>query len=280
MLDAAGDRPLSTSARTAPRLRLQWQFGFTLIMFAFMYLPVLVLAFFSFNASPFASNWQGFSLRWYISMFNDGRILSALQDSLSVALIAVAVSAVLGTLMAVGLARYTFPGKPIYQGVSYLPLIIPDIAIAVATLVFLASMAIPLSLWTVVSAHMVFCLAYIAVVVSTRLAGLNPNLEEAALDLGATPRQAFLKVLLPELMPAIISGCLLSFVLSMDDLLISSFTAGGGVNTLPMEIFSRVRTGVKPDVNALSAVLILGSGILAFISEFIRYRSDQRRFNR
>ncbi|MEO1146778.1 MAG: ABC transporter permease [Cyanobacteria bacterium J06638_22] len=277
MIAADGDRSTSKKVASMSRGRLQWQFGFTLVMFVFMYLPVLVLAFFSFNESPFASNWQGFSLTWYISMFNDGRILSALQDSLSVALISVLVSSVLGTLMAVGLARYAFPGKSLYQGVSYLPLIIPDIAIAVATLVFLASMAIPLSLWTVVAAHMVFCLAYIAVVVSTRLAGLNPYLEEAALDLGATPRQAFIKVLLPELMPAIVSGCLLSFVLSMDDLLISSFTAGGGVNTLPMEIFSRVRTGVKPDVNALSAVLILGSGILAFTAEFIRYQSDQRR---
>jgi spermidine/putrescine transport system permease protein len=115
------------------------------------------------------------------------------------------------------------------------------------------------------------------VVVSTRLAGLNPHLEEAALDLGATPTQAFIKVLLPELMPAILSGCLLAFVLSMDDLLISSFTAGGGANTLPMEIFSRVRTGVKPDINALSVVLILTSGVLAFASEYIRYRSTRRR---
>jgi len=262
----------------SPQIRLHWQMVFTLLMFAFMYLPVLVLAFFSFNASPFASNWQGFSLQWYVRMFNDGRILSALQDSLSVALLAVGVSAVLGTLMAVGLARYMFPGKGLYQGMAYLPLIIPDIAIAVATLVFLASMAIPLSLWTVVSAHVVFCIAYIAVVVSTRLAGLNPFLQEAALDLGATPAQAFIKVLLPEIMPAIISGCLLSFVLSMDDLLISSFTAGGGVTTLPMEIFSRVRTGVKPDINALSVVLILGSGVLAFAAEFIRFQGDRRRF--
>jgi spermidine/putrescine transport system permease protein len=185
----------------------------------------------------------------------------------------------LGTLMAVGLARYQFPGKGLYQGMSYLPLIIPDIAIAVATLVFLAYVAIPLSLWTIVSAHIVFCLSYIALVVSTRLAGLNPHLEEAALDLGATPTQAFLKILLPELMPAIISGCLLAFVLSMDDLLISSFTAGGGVTTLPMEIFSRVRTGVKPDINALSVVLILGSGALSFIAEYIRFQGDKRRMS-
>lgn len=261
----------------SPKRRASWQFILTIAMFVFMYLPVLVLAFFSFNASPFSANFSGFSLQWYVRMLNDQRILSALQDSLSVAFVSVAIAAVLGTLMAVGLAKYRFPGKGLYQGMAYLPLIIPDIAIAVATLVFLASVAIPLSLWTVVSAHVVFCLAYIAVVVSTRLAGLNQHLEEAALDLGATPTQAFIKVLLPELMPAIISGCLLAFVLSMDDLLISSFTAGGGLTTLPMEIYSRVRTGVKPDINALSVLLILSSGALAFAAEWIRYRADQRR---
>ncbi|BAU43661.1 ABC transporter permease [Leptolyngbya sp. O-77] len=274
-MTATLDLPKTTVAKR----RLSWQFLFTLVMFAFMYIPVLVLAFFSFNASPFSAGWSGFSLQWYQRMLGDTRILSALMDSLAVALLAVGIAAVLGTLMAVGLARYTFPGKSLYQGVSYLPLIIPDIAIAVATLVFLASLAIPLSLWTVVAAHIVFCLAYIAVVVSTRLTGMNPHLEEAALDLGATPFQAFIKVLLPQLMPAIISGCLLAFVLSMDDLLISSFTAGGGTTTLPMEIFSRVRTGVKPDINALSVVLILASGTLAFAAEFIRYRSEQQRLD-
>ncbi|MCY7282456.1 MAG: ABC transporter permease, partial [Cyanobacteria bacterium CAN_BIN43] len=170
-----------------------------------------------------------------------------------------------------------FPGKSLYQGMSYLPLIIPDIAIAVATLVFLVSIGLSRSIWTIVAAHIVFCLAYIAVVVSTRLSGLNPFLEEAALDLGATPTQAFIKVLLPELMPAILSGCLLAFVLSMDDLLISSFTAGEGANTLPMEIFSRVRTGVKPDINALSVVLISFSGVLAFTAEYLRYQSDRKK---
>lgn len=251
-----------------------------MIMFGFMYLPILVLAVYSFNASRYSAGWEGFSLRWYSSLFNDSRILGALQDSLTVAIIAVAVSAVLGTLMAVGLARYRFPGKSLYRGMSYLPLIIPDIAIAVATLVFLAYISIPLSLWTIVAAHIVFCLAYIALVVSTRLSGLNPHLEEAALDLGANPVQAFIKVLLPELTPAIVSGCLLAFVLSMDDFLISSFTAGGGANTLPMEIFSRVRTGVKPDMNALSVVLILASGLLAFASEYIRFKSDQQKLKK
>jgi spermidine/putrescine transport system permease protein len=254
---------------------LTWQSIFSIAMFLFMYVPIVVLGLYSFNSSRYSAKWEGFSLEWYVRLFQDARIFSALQDSLTIAFVAVIISAVFGTLMAVGLAKYQFPGKSLYRGISYLPLIIPDIAIAVATLVFLASVAVPLSLWTVIAAHMVFCLAYIAVVVSTRLAGLDPRLEEAALDLGATPTQAFLKVLLPQLFPAIVSGCLLAFVLSMDDLLISSFTAGGGVNPLPIEIFSRIRTGVKPDINALSVVLISASAAIAFLAEYIRYRSEQ-----
>jgi spermidine/putrescine transport system permease protein len=255
-----------------------WQGIFSLLMFFYMYLPILVLTVYSFNDSAYSAGWEGFTLKWYTKLMGDTRILKSLQNSLTVALVAVGISAVLGTLMAVGLARYRFPGKTLYRGISYLPLIIPDIAIAVATLVFLAVIAVPLSLWTIVAAHVVFCLAYIALVVSSRIGSLDPHLEEAALDLGATPFQAFIKVLLPELMPAIIAGCLLSFVLSMDDFLIASFTAGTGATTLPMEIFSRIRTGVKPDINALSVILMLGSGVVAFIGEWIRYRSEQRRF--
>nr|WP_306422135.1 ABC transporter permease [Nostoc sp. CHAB 5715] len=245
-------------------------------MFVFMYLPILVLSFYSFNQSPYSAGWQGFTLDWYSKLFGDDRILSALQNSLIVAGFAVGISAVLGTLMAVGLARYQFPGKKLYQGVAYLPLIIPDIAIAVATLVCLAAFAIPLSLWTIVAAHIVFCLAYVGLVVASRLTNLDPHLEEAALDLGATPTQAFIKVLLPQLMPGIIAGCLLAFVLSLDDFLIASFTAGSGYNTLPMEIFSRIRTGVKPDINALSVMLITVSAIAALVAELIRIYGENK----
>jgi spermidine/putrescine transport system permease protein len=247
---------------------------FTLLMYGFMYGPIAVLAFYSFNVSRYSGQWEGFSLRWYGSLLQDRRLLAALQDSLTVALVAVGVSAVLGTLMAIGLARYRFPGKGLYQGITYLPLIVPDIAMAVATLVFLSALAIPLSLGTIIAAHIVFCLAYTAVVVASRLQGLDPNLEEAALDLGASRLQALTEVLLPQLAPGILAGCLLSFVLSMDDLLISSFTAGGGANPLPLEIFSRVRTGVKPDINALSVVLIVASALMAAGAEYGRYRRD------
>lgn len=256
--------------KTKPKFKISWQAVFAGAMFFFMYLPIFVLSFYSFNTSKFSAGWEGFTLEWYVKLFSDTRILNALQNSLIVALSAVGISAVIGTLMAVGLARYRFPGKNLYLGVSYLPLIIPDIAIAVATLVFLAAVGIRLSLWTIVAAHVVFCLAYVALVVSTRLADLDPHLEEAALDLGATPVEAFIQVLLPQLMPGIVSGCLLSFVLSMDDFLIASFTSGSGATTLPMEIFSRIRTGVKPDINALSVILISVSALVAFAGEFIR----------
>ncbi len=259
------------------RFPFTWQGVLSGGLYGFMYIPILVLAIYSFNDSQrYTSVWRGFSLRWYQVLLQDSRIFNALQDTLFIACVAVGISAVLGTLMALGLAKYSFWGKSLYRGVSYLPLIIPDIAIAVATLVFLASMAVPLSIWTVIAAHMVFCLAYIAVVVSSRLSGLDPNLEEAALDLGANPVQALIKVLLPELMPAIVSGCLLAFVLSVDDLLISSFTAGSGANPLPIEIFSRIRTGVKPEMNALSVLLIMGSGLIAALAEYLRYKGAQR----
>ncbi|MGB7444741.1 MAG: ABC transporter permease [Coleofasciculaceae cyanobacterium] len=254
-----------------------WQGILSLLMFFYMYLPILVLTFYSFNNSAYSASWQGFTFKWYSKLLDDPRVLNSLGNSLQVAGISVGISAIVGTLMAVGLARYQFMGKSLYRGISYLPLIIPDIAIAVSTLVFLAVIGTPLSMWTIVAAHVVFCLAYIALAVSSRISSLDPHLEEAALDLGATPIQAFIQILLPELMPAIIAGCLISFVLSMDDFLISSFTAGTGATTLPMEIFSRIRTGVKPDINALSVVLIVGSGVLAFIAEWLRYQSDKKR---
>lgn len=275
LINPEDEIPIDMS-KSQSKFQISWQVIFTISMFFFMYLPIFVLTFYSFNKSKYSAGWEGFTLEWYVKLFQDTRVLTALQNSLTVAFCAVAVSAVIGTLMAVGLAKYKFRGKSLYMGVSYLPLIIPDIAIAVATLVFLAAMAIQLSIWTIIAAHIVFCLAYVSLVVSTRLADLDPNLEEAALDLGATPIEAFLKVLLPQLIPGIVSGCLLAFVLSMDDFLIASFTSGSGATTLPMEIFSRIRTGVKPDINALSVILILGSGAIAIVGEFLRTKSEKK----
>ncbi len=246
---------------------------FALLILAYMYLPIVVLAVYSFNNSAYSATWEGFTLRWYERLLKDERLLYALQNSLMVALGSVMIAAILGTMTAVGLAKYKFWGRSLYQGVAMMPVLVPDIALAVATLVFLAVLGLPLSLGTIVAAHVVFCLAYVAVVVATQIAKLDPHLEEAAIDLGATPWQALIQVVLPELMPGIVAGCLLAFVLSMDDFLISSFTAGAGSGTLPMEIFSRIRTGVKPDINALSVLLLLVSGAIALVAEFLRMKT-------
>ena len=246
-------------------------------MFGFMYLPIAVLAFYSFNESALSAQWTGFSFKWYYRFFHDERILESLSDSLKVALGSVTIAALFGTLMAGGLARYRFWGRDVYQNTVYLPLIIPDISIAVATLVFLAAITLPLSLATIIASHVVFCLAYVSLAVSTRINSLDSHLEEAAQDLGATPFESFRLVLLPQLHPAIISGCLLAFVCSMDDFLIASFTAGGGINTLPMEIYSRIRTNLTPDLNALSVVLIAASGLVVLLAEFIRRQSQAKR---
>ncbi len=249
----------------------RWQTWYTVLAFVYMYLPIGVLTIFSVNKSPSPSRWTGFTWEWYAKFLQNPILLAALKNSLSIALTAVAVSAVLGTLTAVGLARYYFPGKGLYRGVTYLPLIMPDIAIAVATLVFFAAIKFPLSIITIIIAHIVFCLAYVSVVVSSRLASIDPRLEEAALDLGATPVQAFLRVLLPQLLPGIFSGCLLAFILSMDDFVIAYFTAGVGSTTLPIAIFSSLRNGgVTPELNALSVLLIVASGTIAAIAEFVR----------
>jgi spermidine/putrescine transport system permease protein len=269
--------PVDMLLQSRRKPRISWQVVFSLLMFLYMYLPILVLTFYSFNQSTYSASWTGFTFDWYLKLLKDERIQTALRNSLTVAFAAVAIAALLGTLMAVGLARYRFPGKGLYRGVSYLPLIIPDIAIAVATLVFLAVIGIRLSLWTIVAAHVVFCISYVALAVSARLNGLDPHLEEAALDLGASPLQAFIQVLLPELLPGIISGCLISFVLSMDDFLIASFTAGTGATTLPMEIFSRIRTGVKPDINALSVILMILSALVVLLAEYVRFQGEQQR---
>ncbi|MFN7716611.1 MAG: ABC transporter permease [Pseudanabaenaceae cyanobacterium] len=267
----------STNGKEAPNLRLEkkrvrfWQLGYVLLAFVYMYLPIGVLTVFSFNVSPYPSRWDGFTLSWYTKFFANPKLTQGLLNSLSVAGVAVTVAAVLGTLTSVGLARYYFPGKSLYRGMTYLPLITPDIAIAVATLIFFAGLKFKLSLATIIVAHIVFCLSYVAVVVSSRLAGLDPRLEEAALDLGATPVQAFIRVLLPQLMPGIISGCLLAFILSMDDFVIAYFTAGVESTTLPIAIFSSLRNGgVSPELNALSVVLIIASGIIAIIAEYVR----------
>lgn len=247
-----------------------WLSTIAILVYLFMYAPIVVLVLFSFSNSRLAVQWSGFTWRWYEQLFHNPMIGGALFNSLIVALIAVAVASVMGTLAAVGLSQYHFKGRGFYRGLLILPIIIPEIAMAVSALSLFVALGVHLSLATIIVSHIVFCIAYIALVVTGRLQGMDPKLEEAAQDLGATPVQAFMKVTLPLIMPGIISGCLLAFVLSLDDFIITQFTAGIGSTTLPLRIYSMVKFGVSPEINALSTIMMVSTVGLALCAEAIR----------
>lgn len=235
--------------------------------FSFLYAPIISLVVFSFNESKLVTVWGGFSTKWYGELFADPQILSAAWLSLQVAAISATVALVLGTLCAMALVRFRrFRGKTLLAGMVSAPLVMPDVITGLSLLLLFVAMEAMFG-WpagrgtlTIILAHSTFCMAYITVVVQSRLADLDLSLEEAAMDLGATPVRVFFDITLPIIAPALISGWLLGFTLSLDDLVIASFVSGPGSSTLPMVIFSKIRLGVSPDVNALATIII---GIVA-----------------
>lgn len=249
-----------------------WLHLYALGIYAFMYIPIFVLVCFSFEKSRLAVKFTGFTFDWYLKLFHNDDIGLALANSLIVAVLAVLVSSVMGTMAAVGLTRLHFKGKGAYRGLLLLPIIIPEIAMAVAALILFIAIGVPLGLATIVVSHIVFCVAYVTLTVMGRMEGLDPRLEEAAQDLGASPLSAFFRVTLPLLAPGIVAGALLAFVLSLDDFVITQFTAGVGSTTLPLRIFSMVKFGVSPEINALSTLMILVTGGITLIAETVRQR--------
>lgn len=248
----------------------KWLNFLAFIIYAFLYAPILVLIIFSFEQSKIAVHWTGFSLKWYQQLFVDETLGMALLNSLIVASVSVFFSASMGTLAAVGLTRLHFKGKSLYRAVITLPIIIPEIAMAVSALTLFLFMGVRLSLATVIVSHIVFCVAYVVLTVMGRMEGIDRSLEEAAQDLGASPAVAFFRVTLPLLMPGIIAGSLLAFVLSLDDFIITQFNAGVGATTLPLRIYSMVKFGVSPEINALSTLMILGTVSLTMLAELTR----------
>lgn len=253
--------------------RSSWLNMIALSVYLFLYAPLFVLILFSFDQSRLAVRWTGFTWKWYQSLLSDGGLLSALGNSLIVATVAVCVSAVMGTMAAVGLSRLKFTGYEAYRALVMLPILMPEIAAAVAALTLFIAMGLSLSLATIIVSHIVFCVAYMILVVMGRLEGMDPRLEEAARDLGAPPLVAFFKVTLPLLAPGIIAGCLLTFVLSLDDFVITQFTAGVGDTTLPLWIYGSVKFGVSPRINALSTIMIVLTVTSSILAEKIRRRS-------
>lgn len=231
--------------------------------FAFLYLPIISLVVFSFNESRLVTVWSGFSTKWYGELFADEQMLGAAWLSLRIAFFSASFALVLGTLCAVALVRFKrFRGRTVLAGTVSAPLVMPDVITGLALLLLFVGMESTLG-WpagrgivTIIIAHTTFCMAYITVVVQSRLSDLDLSLEEAAMDLGATPFRVFFDITLPIIAPALVSGWLLSFTLSLDDLVIASFVSGPGSSTLPMVIFSKIKLGVSPDVNALATIII------------------------
>jgi len=224
---------------------------------AFLYLPILILVIYSFNASRLVTVWGGWSLRWYREFFNDGAMIEAAWMSLRVAATAATIATLLGTLAAVALSRgESFKGRVLFSSMLYAPLVMPEVITGLSLLLLFVALNAERGFWTVTIAHTTLTMCFVAVVVQSRLGSLDKSLEEAAMDLGCDPARAFLAVTLPLIIPAIAAGWMLAFTLSLDDLVIASFTTGPGSATLPIRIYSEVRLGVKPEINAICTLVI------------------------
>lgn len=257
------------------------------IGFAFLYVPILILIVYSFNESRLVTVWAGWSLKWYGSLFQNEDLLNAAWLSLRLATVAGGLAAILGTLAGLALARGgSFVGKRFFSGLVSGPLVLPDVLLGLTLLLLFVFMQQSIG-WpaergalTIVLAHTTFGLCYVTLVVQARLVGLNTALEEAAMDLGATPLKTLLVITVPLLAPAILSGFLLAFTLSLDDLVIASFVSGPGSTTLPMAVFSSARLGVKPEINALATLLISFVTVAVLVAGFLVARDTMRRAQR
>lgn len=267
-----------TVATTRPRKRLRLPLGrrvlnwYAVVIFAFLYVPILILVIYSFNSNDVVGVWESFSFQWYERLIHNRSVMSALSTSLWVAIWSTVVSTVLGTLAALVLERYRFRGQLTFDGVLYLPIIIPDIVMALSTLLLFVMVGIALSRYTILIAHVAFNISFVAVVVRARLADMDESLEEAAADLGADQWATFRRVTLPLLMPGIVAAALLAFTLSLDDFVITFFVSGPGSTTLPVRVYSMIRLGVTPEVNAVSTLMLVGSTILVIISLLLQRR--------
>ncbi|MFO1046566.1 MAG: ABC transporter permease subunit [Geminicoccaceae bacterium] len=242
--------------------------------FAFLYLPILLLVIYSFNASKLVTVWGGFSLEWYRVAFANTALLESAWVTLRVAALSSTLALILGTMAGIVLTRIArFPGRTLFAGMISAPLVMPEVILGLSLLLLFVSMNAPRGFWTITIAHTTFCMCYVTVVVQSRLVTFDRSLEEAAMDLGATPVKTFFVITLPIIAPALIGGWLLAFTLSLDDLVVASFTTGPGATTLPMRIYSSVRLGVTPEINAVCTVLIGLVTIGVIVASIIQKRS-------
>ncbi|MCZ6832072.1 MAG: ABC transporter permease subunit [Gammaproteobacteria bacterium] len=252
--------------------------------FAFLYIPILVLVLYSFNDSPLATVWGGFSFRWYDALLDNKQILNAALLSLKIAVVSATCATALGTLAGLTLNRMgRFRGRTVFTGMIAAPLVMPEVITGLSLLLLFVSLQ-ELTGWpsarganTITIAHITFSMAYVAVIVQSRLASMDESLEEAAMDLGGHPFAVTRDITLPLIAPAMLSGWLLAFTLSLDDLVIASFTSGAGASTLPMVIFSKVRLGVTPEVNAVATIIIGIVALGVILAAWLMFRQERRR---
>ena len=245
----------------------RWLIGVTMAVYAFLHLPILVLVAFSFNDSKFSASWAGFTLDWYYRLLERPDIMRGLKASLIVGGVSTVVSAVLGTLVALALARHRFRGRTALEGFLYVPIVTPEIVVGISLLILFALAKIPLGLTTIIIAHVAFSLSFVVIVVLARLEGMDQNLEEAAMILGADEITTFWKVTVPQLWPGILSGALLAFTMSFDDFVITSFVSGSGSSTLPIVVYGMVRRNIEPSINAISTIILLVTTALIYLAD-------------
>ena len=263
------------------RVRLRTRIGNWLLggnaalVFGFLYLPVVILIIFSFNTQKLNVRWEGFTLHWYGVLFRDASVMLATRNTLIVAFTSTLISTLIGTMAALALQRYRFPGYTAAESTLYIPVIIPEVVMGIALLAFFVQIRMTLGLSTITLSHIAFSIPFVTLVVRARLHGFDKSIEEAAMDLGANELTTFWRVTLPTIMPGVKSGAMLAFTLSLDDYVITYFTAGPGSTTLPLRIFSMVRFAVTPEVNALSTLWVLTVFVLLLISQIVQRRQAQ-----
>jgi len=263
----------STKSSLRPRyLKLH-----AVLAFAFLFTPIVTLVIFSFNKARSSTTWTGFSTRWYSALVHNHDALQAFRNTIKVAVVATLVATIIGTLAAFALTRFKFGGRSGYSTLIFISLVMPEIVMAISLTAFFRRFAhIELSIKTVIAAHITFCIAFVVVVVKARLTAFDNRLVEAAADLGATPVQAFLRIVLPLATPGIIAGAMLAFTISLDDVVITNFTSGPGSTTLPLYIFGELKFGVSPSINALSTIVLLSALTLLAIAGAFSLRASKR----
>jgi spermidine/putrescine transport system permease protein len=234
-----------------------WLRVFSFLVYAYIYFPILILVIFSFNKQKLNIRWEGFTLHWYEVLFKDSNVLLSTRNTLIIAFVSTIVATIIGTLAALALQRYRFPGYTLNESLLYIPVIIPEVVMGISLLAFFALMKFTLGLTTIALSHIAFNIPFVALVVRARLHGFDRSIEEASMDLGANELTTFWRITLPTIMPGVLSGAMLAFTLSLDDYVITYFTAGPGATTLPLRVFAMVRFAVTPEVNALSTLWVL-----------------------